>query len=223
MSQAYRIAGFGGLLASLFWLVQPIIVAFGAQAIYGTDEIVYDPALLRATAWFGALNAAAFLGVAAGTCLLTLALDDILDLRGSIYGRAVVFAGLVASAAWLLVAAGTATVHSTVVETAQDFSADGRAAFILGISADVYLAVVAASIASGLWLGGLAGRALERFGRPLSFMAGFAGVATILTSLYGPPWGFVLLVLTLFVLGVYLLLKSRSVALSVADGTSAHV
>jgi hypothetical protein len=46
MHETYRIIGWAALLAGVSFLGQPLVVALG-PAVFGTSEVVTDPAVLR--------------------------------------------------------------------------------------------------------------------------------------------------------------------------------
>lgn len=114
MHETYRIIGWAALLAGLSFLGQPIVVAL-VPAVFGTSEMVTDPAVLHGAVWFAFLEAGLFLGIAVGMGLLVIGIDELLGSVRSVTGRAHILVGIAAAFGWLLVASAGAARYSSVI------------------------------------------------------------------------------------------------------------
>jgi len=203
MRQTYRIIGWAALLAGLSYLVQPFVVAL-TPAVFGTSEVVTDPAVLRGAAWLASLHAGSFLGIAVGMGLLVIGMDELLDSDRSVTGRAHFLVGLAAAFGWLLVASASAARYSSVIATVSPFGEEGRSVFFLAQAMDTTTGVFVASIASGIWWIGTAVRSPKAgiLGRPLAAFAVVVGAFALFPSLFGFPWGLLLQIPLFIVLGI---------------------
>jgi len=203
MHQTYRIIGWAALLAGVSYLVQPFVVAI-VPAVFGTSEMVTDPAVLRGAAWLAFIESGAFLGIAVGMGLLVIGIDELLGSSRSVMGRAHFLVGVASALGWLLVASASAARYSSVIGTATEFGAEGRTVFFQAQAMDITTGVFVASIASGIWWIGTAVRSPRAgiLGRPLAAFAGVAGAVAVLPSLFGFPWGLLLQIPLFIVLGI---------------------
>jgi hypothetical protein len=213
MRQTYRIIGWAALLAALSNLGQPVVVAL-TPAVFGTSEMVTDPAILRGAAWLAFLEGGIFLGVAVGVGFLVLGMDELLGSARSVAGSAHIVVGIAAAFGWLLVASASLARYSSVTGAASSFGEEGRSVFFQGWALSLATGLLLASIASGIWWIGTAVRGLRAgvLGRPLAVFAGLVGALNVLASLLGIPW-LVLLQIPLFiVLGIVFLRRAGRLA-----------
>jgi len=203
MRQTYRIIGWAALLAGLSYLGQPVVVAL-VPAVFGTSEMVTDPAVIRGATWLAFVEGGLFLGVAVGMGLLVIGIDELLDSARSVMGRAHFLVGLAAALGWLLVASASVARYSSVIGAASSFGEEGRSVFFHAQALDIMTGVFVASIASGIWWIGTAIRSPTAgiLRRPLAAFAGVAGAFALIPSLFGFPWGLLLQIPLFIVLGI---------------------
>ena len=212
MRQTYRIIGLAALLAGLSYLVQPFVVAL-VPVVFGTTEMVTDPAVLRGALWLAFIETSAFLGVAVGMGLLVVGMDELLDSPGSVLSRAHLFLGIAAALGWLVVASAAGARYSSVTGAATSFGQEGRSVFFQAQALDIVTGAFVASLASGIWWIGTALRSRRAgiFGRPLAVFAGLVGAFTLLPSLFGLPWGLLFQIPLFIVLGIAFLRRAGNV------------
>jgi hypothetical protein len=213
----YRTAGFGGVLAAVAWLVQPLLVfvVAGADApeTPTMDYLLENP-------WGGSVEAAVFTGIGAGVLVLVLAVQALLAGRAdalSVPARVTQVCGVIAGSAWILLAGwymGPYTsVGKAITEAAPDVALQQAVLQIHNVGAMGI--IVAAGLAFAGWLLGLAtvGRTHALVGRPLAIGAGLAAlliVVPLLTMPFSPPWGVILgMEAYLLIAGVAFLVKAR--------------
>lgn len=203
MRQTYRVAGFAALLAGLSYLVKPLVTAL-IPAVFGTSEMVTDPAVLHGALWLAFIESGAFLGVAVGMGVLVIGIDELLGSPRSVNARAHLLVGVVAALGWLFVGSASAARYSSVIGIASEFSAEGRTVFFQAQAMDLMVGVFVASIASGVWWIGTAMRSPRAgiLGRPLAAFAGVSGAFALLPSLFGFPWGLLVQIPLFIVLGI---------------------
>jgi hypothetical protein len=213
MDRTYRIIGWAALLAGFSYLVRPVVVAL-VPALFGTSEMVTDPALLHGVVWLAAIESGAFLGVAIGMGLLVIGIGEKLDSTPSVMGRAHLFVGVVAALGWLLLASAAAARYSSVIDTASDFGAEGRSVFFQAQAMDAMVGIFVASFASGIWWVGTAVRSPRAgiLSRPLAAFAGVVGAVAVVPSLFGIPWGLLLHIPLFIVLGIVFLRRADQLA-----------
>jgi len=214
MNASFRLVGWGALIAGIAFIGQPLVVALIGPAVFGTSDLVTDPAVRLGTSWFAGVEGGIFLGVTVGLALLVIGLDDLAGSGQSVGARLHLYVGLAAVFGWFIVAATSVAHYSSLVGTAAPFSADGRSAFFLASYMDTMTGVVLASIASGLWWIGCATRAATRIvlGRPLAIVAGSAGALFLLPNLIGIPWGLIIQIPLFIAVGlIFLRRAARSV------------
>lgn len=213
MRQTYRIIGWAALLAGIFFLGQPLVVAL-APTIYGTTEMVTDPAVLRGTLWLAFLESGIFLGLAIGVGLLVIGMDEALGSARSVAGRAHFLTGIAAAFGWLLVASIALERYSSVAGVASSFGEEGRLVFFQSWALNVTTGIFVASIASGIWWIGTAIRGSKAgvLGRPLALFAGMVGALNVLASLVGVPWLVLLQIPLFFVVGIVFLRRAGRLA-----------
>lgn len=213
MRQTYRIVGLGAILAGLAYLVQPLVVTL-VPVVFGTNEMVTDPAVLQSRLWLAAIETSAFLGVAVGMGLIVIGFDELLDSAGSVLSRAHLFLGLASAFGWLVVASAAGARYSSVTGTASSFGQEGRSIFFQAQALDIVTGVFVASIASGIWWIGTAVRSRRAgiLGRPMAVFAGLVGAVTLLPNLFGLPWALLLQIPLFLVLGITFLRRAGGLA-----------
>jgi hypothetical protein len=213
MRQTYRIVGWAGILAGLSYLVQPFVVTL-VPVVFGTNEMVTDPAVLQSRLWLAFIETGAFLGVAVGMGLLVIGMDELLDSAGSVLNRAHLFLGIAAAFGWLIVASAAGARYSSVTGTASSFGEEGRSVFFQAQALDIVTGIFVASLASGIWWIGTALRSRKAgiLGRPMAVFAGLVGAFTLLPNLFGLPWGLLLQIPLFLVLGIAFLRRAGNVA-----------
>lgn len=218
MAQTHRIIGWSALLAGFSYLVQPFVVAL-APSVFGTSKMVTDPAVLHSASWFGAIECAAFLGVAIGMGLVAIGIDELLGTARSVMGRAHFLVGVAAAFGWLLVAAASVARYSTVVSAASAFGDEGRSVFFQAQALDITTGVFVASLAAGIWWIATAvrGARASLLGRPLAAFAGIVGALVVLPNLMGIPWGALLQIPLFIVFGIAFLRRRPGVAPAAAS------
>ena len=223
MDRTYRIIGLAALLAGASYLVQPFVVAF-VPAVFGTSEMVTDPAVLRGALWLAFIEAGAFLGVALGMGILVVGIDELLGSTGSVINRAHGFVGIGAALGWLLVASASAARHSSVVGAASAFGEEGRSVFFHAQAMDIMTGAFVASLAAGIWWMGIAVRTYRAgiLGRPLAGFAGTVGALVLVPTLFGVPWGALLQIPLFVVLAIAFLRRARRLAHTQLHPAVAH-
>lgn len=223
MHRPYRIIGCAALLAGFSYLVRPIVVAL-VPAIFGTNEMVTDPAVLRGALWLAAVESGAFLAVAIGMGLLVIGIDELFDSARSVVGRAHFLVGVSAALGWLLVASASAARYSGVIDSATDFGAEGRSVFFQAQAMDTMIGIFAASFASGIWWIGTAVRSPSAgiLGRPLAAFAGLVGAVAVFPSLFALPWGLLLQIPLFIVIGLAFLRRAGRDAQTNLSTAAAH-
>lgn len=207
MRQTYRLIGWAALVAALSNLGQPVVVAL-APAVFGTSEMVTDPAILRGAFWLALFEGGIFLGVALSVGLLAIGMDELLGSVRSVAGRAHMVVGTAAAFGWLLVAAASVARFSSATGEASSFGQEGRSVFFQSWALSVVTGIAVASIASGIWWIATAVRGLKAgaLARPLAVFAGLVGALNVLGSLLGVPW-LVLLQIPLFLVTAIVFLR----------------
>ena len=213
MDRTYRIIGWGAVLAGLSYLVQPFVVAL-VPAVFGTSEMVTDPAVLRGALWLAFIESGAFLGVAIGMGLLVIGIDELLGSARSVMARTHGLLGIAAALGWLLVASASAARYSSVIGRASSFGEEGRSVFFQAQAMDIMTGLFVVSLAAGIWWIGTAVRAYRAgiLGRPLAGFAGAVGALVLLPSLFGIPWGALLQIPLFILLGIAFLRRAHGLA-----------
>lgn len=224
VDRTYRIIGWAALLAGFSYLVRPFVVAL-VPAVFGTSEMVTEPAVLRGALWLAFIEAGAFLGVAVGMGILALAIDELQGSDRSVMGRAHVAVGIAAAFGWLLVASASAARYSSVIEAVGSFGAEARSVFFHAQAMDIMTDVFVASLAAGIWWIGTAVRTYRAgiLGRALAGFAGVVGALTLVPTLFGTPWGALLQIPLFLVLGIAFLRRAHRPAPTRVSREAIHV
>jgi hypothetical protein len=213
MRQTYRIIGWAALLAGISFLGQPLVVAL-TPVIFGTSEMVTDPAVLQGAVWLTFLESGVFLGITIGMGCLVIGMDELLGSARSVAGRAHFVVGIASAFGWLLVASASGARHSSVIGAASAFGDEGRSVFFQAQALDITTGIFIASIASGIWWIGTAVRGSRAgvLGRPLAVFAGMVGALAVLPSLFALPWGVLFQIPLFIVLGLAFVRRSGRLA-----------
>lgn len=212
-----RIAGWGGVAAFVAWAGQPVVVAISAAG--DAPEYPDYRVWVADRAFLGGIEAAIFAGVGVGLLFLVLGTWGLI--RGSGHGESVasrvgLVCGIVGSAAWLL-AAGAAFAPFTSVgaglpEVAPDPALQAALIQTLNIAMTSDLMVFAVGMTGWALLIATTGRRAGIVGLPLTVVA-LAAVASAVATFalpFQPPWGMIGLLLFALVLGVRMLVTSRT-------------
>lgn len=211
----YRIAGLGGVGAFLAWLGQPIFVLLiaGSQAEAGGDWSVIESAR-----YGGALEMVIFSAVGVGLLFLVLATWRIVGLRSTSISVAAAVGhamGVVAAVSWLLVAAEAFRMYTSVGASIPEVADDSRlqASIIHGTALDVTGALLLFVVGYTGWviMVATAGRRAGVVGTPLAVVLVLAAVGWVpaLAVPFSVPWPMFSCVLTMLILGIVFLVRSR--------------
>lgn len=206
-------AGVGGIVAFVFWLLQPLLVF----VFTGGDDSGSRYDLYQASPYLGAYEAVTFGGVAAGLLTFTTAVSLLYppDSRAGLPWRVQTTLGATAGVAWLAMA-GIALSMFTSVGYWLFEEVPGEPE-----QAAVYSAMDLMTTASGLvyafamigWLTILstAGRRAGVIGWPTAILALLAAVAACapLAAPFAPPFGMLAPLLFVLVFGIVLLATTR--------------
>ncbi len=211
----YRVAGLGGVAAFLAWLGQPILVVLviGAQGEAGADwsEIDKFP-------YTGAIEVLLFSAIGVGLLFLVLATWRMITRRTPAVSVAATIGqvmGMVAAAAWFLAAAEAFRMYTSVGASIPDVTEDSalQASIIHGTALDVTGALLLFVIGYSGWLVmvATAGRRAGVVGLPVALVLAVTVLVQVVPLLlpFSPPWPLVGHVLTMLILGISFLLRSR--------------
>ena len=210
----YRAAGWGGILALVAWIAQPIVVGVLAASEGDSWPTV---ATLMSRPYSGAIGAVIFTGIALGFLMLVLSLDRLVARAGerSTTWRVGTVAGIASALGFVAAAGLTLAQYTSVGAGLADVAPDPalQAALI-----DV-LAVVIAGMALVFSLGGViwlvaVGTSARRagvVGTPLAVLALVCAAIPVvgLAFPFSPPWSALGPLLFALVGGIALLVKSR--------------
>lgn len=211
----YRVAGLGGVGAFLAWLGQPILVLLiiGPQGDVGADwsDVESSP-------YNGAIEVLIFAAIGVGMMFLVLATWRIIERRtapASVAATAGQIMGLVAAASWFLVAAEAFRMYTSIGAGIEEVTADSRlqASIIEGTALDVTGALLLFVIGYTGWvvMVATAGRRAGVVGMPLAVVLALSTLAWVpmLAVPFSVPWPMVGYIVTMLVLGILFLLRSR--------------
>jgi hypothetical protein len=211
----YRIAGLGGVGAFLAWLGQPVLVflIIGPRGGAGGDW-----SEIESSRYNGAIEVVIFSAVGVGLLFMVLATWRLLGHQTS--GASVAAGvghvmGVVAAVSWFLVAAEAFRLFTSVGAAIPDVTDDSRlqASIIHGTALDTTGALLLFGVGYTGWvfMVATAGRRAGVVGTPLGVvLALFAlGWVPALALPFSVPWPLVGFVLTMLILGVAFLVRSR--------------
>jgi hypothetical protein len=211
----YRIAGLGGVGAFLAWLGQPVLVLL---VIGPQGDASRDWSGIESSRYNGALEVVIFSAIGVGLLFMVLATWRILELRTSGVSVAATVGqvmGLVAAVSWFLVAAESFRMFTSVGAAIPEVSDDSRlqASIVHGTALDTTGALLLFGVGYTGWvvMVATAGRRAGVVGTPLGVLVALSAVAWIpaLAVPFSVPWPLIAFVLTMLVLGIAFLVRSR--------------
>ena len=211
----YRIAGLGGVGAFLAWLGQPILVflVIGPQGDAGADW-----SEIESGRYNGAIEVVIFSAIGVGLLFMVLATWRILvhrDAGASVAAAVGYVMGLVAAVSWFLVAAEAFRMFTSVGAAIPEVTEESRlqASIIHGTALDITGALLLFVIGYTGWvvMVATAGRRAGLVGTPLAVVLGLSALAWVaaLAVPFSAPWPLVGYILTMLILGIWFLVRSR--------------
>lgn len=211
----YRTAGLGGVGAFVAWLGQPVLVLL---VIGPLGEAGADWSEIEASGYHGAVEVLIFSAIGVGLLFLVLATGRAIAQRSpgasvaATVGQAL---GLVAAAAWFLVAAESFRMFTSIGAAIPEVTGDSRlqASIIHGTGLDITAALLLFAIGYTGWAVMLAtaGRRAGVVGRALGVVLALSvlGWVPVLVVPFSVPWPLVGFITTMLILGVSFLVRSR--------------
>jgi len=211
----YRIAGLGGVGAFIARLGQPILVFLivGSQGDVGGDWSEIESAR-----YSGAIEMVIFSAVGVGLLFMVLATWRIVGLRStgvSVAAAVGYVMGVVAAMSWFLVAAEAFRMYTSVGAAIPDVTDDSRqqASIIHGTALDTTGALLLFGVGYTGWvfMVATAGRRAGVVGTPLGVVLALSALGWVpaLALPFSVPWPLVGFVLTMLILGIAFLVRSR--------------
>jgi hypothetical protein len=205
----------GGVGAFLAWLGQPILVFLltGPQGDAGGDW-----SQIERFRYNGAVEVLLFSAIGVGTLFMVLGTWQTIAHRnpaGSVAATVGQVMGLVAAAAWFLVAADAFRMFTSVGAAIPDVTDDSalQAAIIHGTALDVTGALLLFGVGFSGWLIMMAtvGRRAGLVGVPVALVLALLVLVQIVPIAlpFSAPWPLVGYVLAMLILGISFLLRSR--------------
>jgi hypothetical protein len=211
----YRVAGLGGVGAFLAWLGQPILVflVIGPRGDAGGDW-----SEIESSRYNGAIEVLIFSAIGVGLLFMVLATWRILGQGNP--GASVAAAvghvmGLVAAVSWFLVAAEAFRMFTSIGAAIPEVTGDSRlqASIIHGTALDISGALLLFVVGYTGWvvMVATAGRRAGVVGMPLGVVLGLSVLAWVpaLVVPFSVPWPMVGFILTMLILGISFLVRSR--------------
>ena len=211
----YRVAGLGGVGAFLAWLGQPVLVFLisGQQGDAGADW-----SSIESSRYNGALEVLIFAGIGVGLLFMVLGTWRIIGrrrLETSVAATTGQVMGLVAAVSWFLVAAESFRMYTSVGAAIPKVTDDSQlqASIIHGTALDITGALLLFVVAYTGWvvMVATAGRRAGVVGMPIVVVLALSALAWVpaLVVPFSAPWPMVGSVVTMLVLGISFLLRSR--------------
>jgi hypothetical protein len=211
----YRIAGLGGVGAFLAWLGQPILVflVIGAQG-----DTVGDWSEIESSRYNGVIEVLIFSAIGVGLLFMVLATWRIIALRHpetSVAATAGQAMGLVAAVSWFLVAAESFRMFTSIGAGIPEVTDDSalQSTIIEGTALDITGALLLFVVGYTGWvlMMATAGRRAGLVGLPLAVVLGLSTLAwvPVLAVPFSVPWPLAGFILTMLVLGISFLVRSR--------------
>jgi hypothetical protein len=211
----YRVAGLGGVGAFLAWLGQPVLVFLisGPQG-----DVRADWSDIESSKYNGALEVLIFSAIGVGLLFMVLGTWRIIRQRKAEASMAATTGqvmGLVAAASWFLVAAESFRMYTSVGAAIPRVSDDSRvqASIIHGTSLDITgaLLLFAAGYTGWVIMVATAGRRAGVVGMPVVVVLALSVLAWVpaLVVPFSAPWPMVGFIVTMLILGISFLLRSR--------------
>ena len=211
----YRVAGLGGVGAFLAWLGQPVLVFLisGPQGDAGADW-----SSIESSRYNGALEVLIFAAIGVGLLFMVLGTWRIIGQRRpetSLAATTGQVMGLVAAASWFLVAAESFRMFTSVGAAIPKVTDDSQlqASIIHGTSLDITGALLLFVVGYTGWVAmvATAGRRAGVVGTPIVVVLALSALAWVpaLVVPFSIPWPMVGFLVTMLVLGISFLLRSR--------------
>ena len=211
----YRVAGLGGVGAFLAWLGQPVLVFLisGPQGDAGADWSKFE-----SSRYNGALEVLIFAAIGVGLLFMVLGTWRIIGQRNAETSLAATTGqvmGLVAAVSWFFVAAESFRMYTSVGAAIPRVTDDSQlqASIIHGTALDITGALLLFAIGYTGWVAMLAtaGRRAGVVGMPIVVVLALSALAWVpaLVVPFSVPWPMVGCVVTMLVLGISFLRRSR--------------
>jgi len=211
----YRVAGLGGVGAFLAWLGQPILVFLisGPQGDAGADW-----SEIESSRYNGAIEVVIFSMIGVGLLFMVLATWRILEHRNpgaSVAAGVGYVMGLVAAVSWFLVAAEAFRMFTSIGAAIPEVTDDSKlqASIIHGTYLDITGALLLFVVGYTGWvvMVATAGRRAGVVGMPLAALLALSTLAWVpaLAVPFSAPWPLVGFILTMLILGISFLVRSR--------------
>ena len=211
----YRVAGFGGVGAFLAWLGQPVLVflIIGPQGDAGADW-----SEIESSRYNGALEVLIFSAIGVGLLFMVLGTWRIIGQRkpetslAATTGQAM---GLVAAVSWFLVAAESFRMFTSIGAAIPEVTDDSQvqASIIHGTSLDITGALLLFVVGYTGWVVMVvtAGRRAGVVGMPIVVVLALSALAWVpaLVVPFSVPWPMFGFIVTMLILGISFLLRSR--------------
>jgi len=211
----YRVAGLGGVGAFLAWLGQPVLVVLisGPQGDAGADW-----SEIESSRYNGALEVLIFSAIGVGLLFMVLGTWRIIGRRkpktslAATTGQAM---GLVAAVSWFLVAAESLRMYTSIGAAIPKVTDDPhlQASIIHGTGLDIAGALLLFAVGYTGWvvMVATAGRRAGVVGMPVVVVLAFSALAWVpaLVVPFSVPWPMVGFLVTMLVLGISFLVRSR--------------
>jgi hypothetical protein len=211
----YRVAGLGGVGAFMAWLGQPVLVFLisGAQG-----DASADWSDIESSKYNGALEVLIFSAIGVGLLFMVLGTWRIIRQRkpevsmAATTGQAM---GLVAAVSWFLVAAESFRMYTSVGAAIPKVTDDSQVqgSIIHGTSLDITGALLLFAIGFTGWVAmvGTEGRRAGVVGMPIAVVLALSILAWVpaLVVPFSVPWPMLGFIVTMLILGVSFLLRSR--------------
>ena len=211
----YRVAGLGGVGAFLAWLGQPVLV-FLISGPQGDADA--DWSSIESSRYNGALEVLIFAAIGVGLLFMVLGTWRIIGqrrLETSLAATTGQVMGLVAAVSWFLVAAESFRMYTSVGAAIPKVTDDSQlqASIIHGTALDITGALLLFVVGYTGWVAmvATAGRRAGVVGMPVVVVLALCVLAWVpaLVVPFSVPWPMVGSVVTMLVLGISFLLRSR--------------
>jgi hypothetical protein len=211
----YRVAGLGGVGAFLAWLGQPVLV-FLISGPQGDARADWSD--IESSKYNGALELLIFSAIGVGLLFMVLGTWRIMrqrKLEASLSATTGQVMGLVAAVSWFLVAAESFRMYTSVGAAIPNVSGDSQlqASIIHGTNLDITGALLLFAVGYTGWVAMMAtaGRRAGVVGTPIVVVLALSALAWVpaLVVPFSVPWPMVGFVVTVLILGISFLLRSR--------------
>lgn len=211
----YRVAGLGGAAAFLAWLGQPVLVflIIGRQGEAGADW-----SEIESSRYNGAVEVLIFSAIGVGLLFMVLGTWRIIGRRNpepSVAATTGQAMGLVAAVSWFLVAAESFRMFTSIGAAIPEVTEDSQlqASIIHGTGLDITGALLLFVVGYTGWvvMVATAGRRAGVVGMPIVVVLALSALAWVpaLVVPFSVPWPMVGFIVTMLILGISFLLRSR--------------